>query len=282
MATAKSEARPDTAMQWSALDRQGILCLLALTLLLGGCAAPGTVTERGIGQRNGVATASMHAQTQFWRLSELITSDAPTIFLQAPSGVHAQVDTLLLRSIAATGNAVIQVGGSGLQPDLVVIASAGVNAYAFYQGDQPTIGFTLGMIRLLAANQDAWAALIGHEFAHLRLDHLAGMRDRRGRAEVTSSLAGLVLSAIGLPFANVAADAATVLADRAYSRDDEREADRIGLDYMRQAGFAEQGAIALQQLLLGAGKSVALPFLGTHPSGEERIAVLRELMRNGQ
>ncbi len=232
--------------------------------------------------RNGVTSASPQTQTHFWRLEELVESDKPTIFLQAPSGAHGQVETVLLRRIASIGGKVIEAGGNELQVDLVVIASSGINAYAFYQGEQPTIGFTFGMIRLLAGNQDAWAALLGHELAHLRLEHIEGMRDRRGRAEITSSLAGLVLSVIGLPFANLAADAATVLADRAYSRDDEREADRIGLAYMRRAGFAEQGAITLQQLLLGAGASVALPFLGTHPSGEERIAVLRELMRNGQ
>lgn len=263
-------------------DRRRIACTLAATLLIGGCAAPGAVKDTGNGHRNGVTAASPQTQTHFWRLEELVESDKPIVFLQSPTGAHGQVETALLRRIASIGGKVIEAGGNELQVDLVVIASSGINAYAFYQGEQPTIGFTLGMIRLLAGNQDAWAALLGHELAHLRLEHIEGMRDRRGRAEVTSSLAGLVLSMIGLPFANVAADAATVLADRAYSRDDEREADRMGLAYMRRAGFAEQGAITLQQLLLGAGASVALPFLGTHPSGEERIAVLRELMRNGK
>jgi predicted Zn-dependent protease len=253
--------------------------MIAVPLVLVACAAPGTVIDRGAGHGNGVTSASPRLQTHFWRLSELIESKQPAILLQEPAGVHGPVETKLLRRIAATGEKVIQAGGGELQADLVILASPRINAYAFYPGEQPTIGFTLGMVRLLAADQDAWAALLGHELAHLRLDHIEGMRDRRKQADVTSSLAGLVLSAIGLPFASVAADAATVLADRAYSRDDEREADRFGLAYMRKAGFADEGAITLQQLLLGAGTSVSLPFLGTHPSGEERIAALRELMR---
>lgn len=259
-----------------------IASLIAITLVLVGCAAPGTAPHSGATPRNSGASASTHSQTQFWRLSELVETDRPAIILQDPSGIHGPIETLLLRRIAAIGERVLEAGGGDLHADLVVIASTGTNAYAFYQGTQPTIGITLGMIRLLAANPDAWAALLGHELAHLRLDHIEGMRDHRERTEVTSSLAGLVLSVFGLPFANVAADAAAVLANRACSRDDEREADRIGLEYMRKAGFAEQGAITLQQLLLTAGTSVSLPFLSTHPSGEERIAVLRELMRNGR
>lgn len=282
MVTAAFKAGSIAPMRRNCRARHRLVATIAVPLLLVGCAAPGTVVDNGTGHRNGATSVVPHVQTHFWRLSELIESKQPTILLQEPAGVHGPVETQLLRRIAAIGGKVIQAGGGELQADLVILASPRINAYAFYQDEQPTIGFTLGMVRLLAADQDAWAALLGHELAHLRLDHIAGMRDRRGRAEVTSSLAGLVLSAIGLPFANIAADAATVLADRAYSRDDEREADRIGLEYMRKAGFAEQGAITLQKLLLGAGTSASLPFLGTHPSGEERIAVLRELMRTAQ
>ncbi len=265
-------------MGWRYPDRQRFVFMVAVPLLLVGCAAPGTIVEKGAGQRNGVTSAVPQLQTHYWRLSELIESSQATILLREPAGVHGPVETQLLRRIAAIGGRVIQAGGGEVHADLVLLASTRINAYAFYQGEQPTIGFTLGMLRLLAADQDAWAALLGHELAHIHLDHLEGMRDRRGRAEIASSLAGLVLSAIGLPLANVAADAATVLADRAYSRDDEREADRIGLGYMRKAGFAEKGAITLQQLLLSAGTPGSLPFLSTHPSGEERIAVLLELM----
>ena len=256
--------------------------LAVAALLVVGCAAPGTTSGYRVGQRNDDLASSPRIQTHFWRLNELAGSDLPTISLQAPSGVHARLETRQIRTIVAVGNRLLRADGDDIQVDLVVLASYGINAYAFYQGEQPTIGFTLGMVRLLASDQDAWAALLGHELAHIRLAHVEEQQDRRGRSEVTSSLAGLVLSAIGLPFANVAADAATLLADRAYSRDDEREADRIGLAYMRNAGFAAEGAITLQQLLLGASNSVSLPFLGTHPSGEERITALRELIQHGK
>ena len=137
------------------------------------------------------------------------------------------------------------------------------------------------MVRLLAADQDAWAALFGHELAHLRLEHLRGKQDRREKAAVASSIAGVVLSVIGLPFASVAADASIALADRAYSRDDEREADRISLEYMRRAGFSETGAISLQQRFLTLRGGTSIPFLSTHPSGEERIGNLRQLIQSG-
>ncbi len=187
----------------------------------------------------------------------------------------------MLRRILTAGEKIVTAAGDGQSPELVLIGSRGINAYAFVDGGRPTIAITLGMVRLLAADDDAWAALIGHELAHLRLDHLRGMKDRRGKAELTSSLAAVILSAVGLPFASLATDASTALADRAYSRDDEREADRIGLEYMRKAGVAGAGAIRLQQLLLNTGNPAAIPFLGTHPGGEERIENLRNLMRSG-
>lgn len=112
----------------------------------------------------------------------------------------------------------------------------------------------------------------------VRLDRV--MKDRREKTEVTSSVAGTILSVIGLPFASIAADATAALAERAYSRAHERDADRMGLQHLRQAGFANAGAINLRQRLLPTRGNALIPFLSTHPSGEERIEQLRQLMRN--
>ncbi len=168
------------------------------------------------------------------------------------------------------------------RPELVLVASGGVNGFAFHVGEQATIAVSRGMIDLLANDDDAWAALIGHELAHLRLEHIRKRIDRRQRDETLSSVAGAMLSAIGLPFASLATDATATLADRAFSRDDERDADRIGMEYMRKAGFDVEGAVRLQQKLLIAGGDGSLSFLSTHPGGDERIANLRRLMHASQ
>lgn len=216
-----------------------------------------------------------------WRLSELARIDQPAILLRSPQGIHGAMDTSMARRIQAIADRLLQTHDEVPKTELAILASGAVNAFAFYNDGQPTIAISQGMVRLLADDDDAWAALIGHELAHLRLEHLKKQIDRRQRTDVASSLAGAVLSAFGLPFASIATDATAVLANRAYSRDDEREADRAGLDYMRNAGFAADGAIRLQQQLLAASSSSAMPFLSTHPGGEERIENLRQLMHSG-
>lgn len=267
--------------------QQALRCLkparggsVALFLLLAGCAVSGPSQRQGKAQPAAGTSAPAHGDLAVWRLRELADTDQPRVMLRGPQGVYGVVDSALLRRILDTGETLLRAAGEGPQPEWVVIGSGAVNAFAFYNAQQPSIAISLGMIRLLGEDQDAWAALFGHELAHLRLDHHRSLKDRRDTAEVTSSVAGVVLSLIGLPFSSLVADAAVGLAERAYSRDDEREADRIGLQYLRRSGFATQGAISLQQLLLSARGTSSLPFLSTHPSGEERIENLRELIRS--
>lgn len=250
-------------------------------LLLAACAAPGSQREQGMKPPRSGTSARSHGETEAWRLDELAQDGRPVVLLRDSQGVHAAVETRQLQSILATGEKILRAAGEKPTPEFVVIASGSVNAFAFVNGQQPTIALSLGMIRLLSTDEGAWAALFGHELAHLRLEHLRGMQDRRTKAEIAGSIAGAVLSAVGLPFAGVAADASVALVDRAYSRDDEREADHVGLEYMRRAGYAETGAIRLQQRLLTIRGGTAIPFLGTHPSGEDRIENLRQLIQNG-
>lgn len=257
------------------------ICAFAVMLLLNGCAGHPLQQERGMKHPHGSDPPSAHGELEVWRLDELVLADQAVILLRSSQGLHGAVESKLLRRIAAIGERIVSAAGEGPQPKFVVLASGAVNAFANYKGNQPTIALGLGMVQLLGNDEDAWAALLGHELAHLRLNHIRGMKERREKAEITSSVAGAILSVIGLPFASIAADATAALADRAYSRDDEREADRIGLEYMRRAGFGDAGAISLQQHLLTHRGSASIPFLSTHPSGEERIEHLRQLMQSG-
>lgn len=252
---------------------------LASMFLLAGCAATSLQQERSRTHPRGDTAASSHDDVAVWSLDELARAEQDVILLRNRQGIHGSVETRLLRRIHAIGESIVRAAGEGPSPEFAVIASGTVNAYAFINASRPTIAVSLGMIRLLSTDDDAWAALFGHELAHLRLDHIGSMRTRREKAEVTSSVAGAILSVIGLPLASIAADATAALADRAYSRNDEHEADRIGLEYMRRAGFADDGAISLQQHLLTTRGGNSVSFLSTHPSGEQRIENLRQLMR---
>jgi predicted Zn-dependent protease len=256
----------------------GFTALVALLLLVGGCAAPGSIHDPAATRPRPEATAPPHGEIAYWRLAELAQAEQAMVALNGPHGLHRAIEARLLREIQDSGDRIIAAAGPGPRPELLLTGTHGITAFAFYQEGQPAIAFSLGMVGLLGADMDAWAALLGHELAHLRLGHHAAMKERRAQTQAAGSLAGLVLSAIGVPFASVASDATAALAERAYSRDDERDADRIGLDYLRRAGFAQQGALTLHERLLAANRNAPLPFLSTHPSGEERIGNLRRLI----
>ena len=63
-----------------------------------------------------------------------------------------------------------------------------------------------------------------------------------------------------------------------YSRDQEREADRFGLELMLRAGFDPQGAVRFQQRLQLLSDPSRLGILATHPQGEERVENMQRLI----
>ncbi len=81
-----------------------------------------------------------------------------------------------------------------------------------------------------------------------------------------------------MPGGGTIAGLAVDLIDTAYSREDEREADALGVGYTMSAGYDPHGAIRLHEKLLTASRSSLLPFLSSHPSGQERIENLKTLI----
>jgi predicted Zn-dependent protease len=61
------------------------------------------------------------------------------------------------------------------------------------------------------------------------------------------------------------------LIDSAYSRDQEREADALGIEYMIANKYDPLAAIRLHEKILNQASGLRLPFLSSHPSSEERI-----------
>ncbi len=140
------------------------------------------------------------------------------------------------------------------------------------------ITFYTGIIEQLNLNDDEIAAIMGHEIAHALREH---GRERVSQAvaqnvlvNIASALAGPYGSAVSA--ANQVAHYAIVLPN---SRENESEADAIGLELAARAGYNPMGAISVWQKMLRATKDKSSPeFLSTHPSGETRIEQLTALM----
>ena len=140
------------------------------------------------------------------------------------------------------------------------------------------ITFYTGIIEQLNLNDDEIAAIMGHEIAHALREH---GRERLSQAMAQSAVTNIALAAAGgygsaISAANQAAQYVLVLPN---SRQNESEADAIGVELAARAGYNPQAAITVWQKMNKAtqGKGT-FEFLSTHPSGDTRIEQLSELM----
>jgi predicted Zn-dependent protease len=140
------------------------------------------------------------------------------------------------------------------------------------------MGINVGMLQLVGDDADAYAALIGHEAAHLAKDHGASGRQRSNTLDLIGTVVGAGLGMAGVPGGGLISGLAVDTIGSAYSRDQEREADALGVDYMLANQYDPQATIRLHELLLKSSSGFRIPFLSSHPSSEERIENLRALI----
>jgi predicted Zn-dependent protease len=146
-----------------------------------------------------------------------------------------------------------------------------VNAYAFPGG---TIGITRGIL-LGLPSEAALASLLGHEMGHVNARHTA---EQMTKGTLTNLILAGASAYIGsrTGYGRLASDLGRVAGGALlahYSRDNEREADALGLKYMVDAGYGPQGQVELMELLRSLHKKrpSALDLMfATHPMSEER------------
>jgi len=174
---------------------------------------------------------------------------------------------------------------AGVEVTLLVSRQAAPNAYTWETKNKNFIAITLGLIQLLDENIDEYAFVIAHEVAHVANGHMKKKQDYQKKVNTASNAAGLALDIIGIglgiPFSglisSVTTDSSAHLINLGYSRDHERDADRDGLKLMIKAGFSPEGAISFHEKLAGLTDK-NIPFLSSHPTSEERINNLKELI----
>jgi Zn-dependent protease with chaperone function len=165
-----------------------------------------------------------------------------------------------------------QTWGWGLQ----LIDSPMVNATCAPGG---RITFYTGIINKLNLTDDEIAAIMGHEIAHAVREH--------GREQVSQALAQNVFSNVALatagPGSAKSIDAANQIMQYVLvlpnSRQNEKEADAIGLEIAARGGYDPRAAITLWEKMSKESKGKNPPeFLSTHPSNQNRIKELSALM----
>ena len=158
--------------------------------------------------------------------------------------------------------------------EINLIRDKQINAFCMPGGK---IAFFSGILDQLKLSDDEVAMVMGHEMAHALREHA---RAQIGKTQATGLGLSLTAQLFGLgDLGNLGARALTQLASRKFSRDDEAEADLVGMELAARSGFSPQAGSTLWRKMAAAsgGKKGALPFLSTHPSGPDRI---RELEAN--
>ncbi|MFO7304153.1 MAG: M48 family metallopeptidase [Gammaproteobacteria bacterium] len=188
--------------------------------------------------------------------------------LNADPKLHARVQRIAQRLIPHT--AVFRPDAPQWNWEINVQTSEDVNAYCMPGGK---IMVYTGLVEELEATDAELAAVIGHEIAHALREH---SRERISRAYAEQlALSGLAIATgASDSIMSIASQVSAVTFTLPHSREQEAEADRIGLELMARAGFDPNAAITLWQKMarLGGGPP---EFLSTHPSSASRIRDLQ-------
>jgi predicted Zn-dependent protease len=152
-----------------------------------------------------------------------------------------------------------------------------VNAFALPGG---YLGVHLGLIAVVGSH-DELASVLAHELSHVSQRHIArGISDQSKMAPwvIASMILGALAvskSAQGAQALIVGGQAAAVQSQLSYSRDMEREADRVGYGILTDAGYDPRGFVGMfgkLQQAAGLNDSGAYPYLRSHPLTTERMA----------
>jgi len=176
------------------------------------------------------------------------------------------------------GRRLLAAGSAASQDfDFFVIRDATLNAFALPGG---YIGLHTGLI-LAAESESELASVLGHEIAHVTQRHIAQMFGKQSQTSMVM-LASLLVAVLAArsnsqisEAALAAGQAGAIQAQLGYTRDFEREADRLGLQKLESAGFDVRGMPGFFERLQRASRlyeNNAPSYLRTHPLTGERIA----------
>jgi predicted Zn-dependent protease len=152
------------------------------------------------------------------------------------------------------------------QWEVNLLGSGDLNAFCMPGGK---IAFFAGILQKLQLNDDEVASIMGHEMAHALREHA---RERMGKSMATRGVIEIGSALLGLgSIGRTAADMGGQLLSLKFSRDDETEADIVGMDLAARAGYNPAAGVALWQKMLAANKGAPPQWMSTHPAGDTRI-----------
>jgi predicted Zn-dependent protease len=161
------------------------------------------------------------------------------------------------------------------QWEVNLIGSSQINAFCMPGGK---IAFYTGILDKLQLSEDEIAMVMGHEIAHALREHA---RERMAKGAATQGVlrltGALVAGYFGIDsrITDAAAGGLANLTSLVFSREDESEADLVGMELAARAGYDPRAGVTLWQKMGVASKGSPPQWLSTHPSGATRIAEIQ-------
>ena len=152
-----------------------------------------------------------------------------------------------------------------------LLGSTQINAFCMPGGK---IAFYRGILTKLELTDDEVAMVMGHEIAHALREHA---RERMGKSMATNGLSrlggALIAGFLGIDarVTDAVAQQGAQLLSLKFSREDESEADLVGMELAARAGYNPRAGVSLWQKMSAANKGAPPQWLSTHPSGNTRI-----------
>lgn len=159
------------------------------------------------------------------------------------------------------------------QWEINLIRANTVNAFCMPGGK---IAFFSGLVDQLKLTDDEIAIVAGHEIGHALREH---GRERVAKSNLLQLGANLGSAILGLgQTGQMVVGQGAQLALLRFSREDETEADTVGLDLVARAGYDPRAGVALWRKMAMLEKSAPPQWLSSHPSGSNRIAQIEKTL----
>lgn len=229
-----------------------------------------------------ITYSTLSLAQSYWDLRSAFNTGKPTVALRSSGSTYAVVTNADVGMIVTTVDKFSLL--SGIYPKILLQESNELNAFAGIKDGAPVMIFNKPMYDILIKDKDIAAAVIGHEMAHLYLDHGSKRLTTANFINAIGLIAGVALEILfqqkyGIQDVGFySGTALATIATNSYTRNQEREADKVGIEWMQKAGYDPEGAIRLFQLFEGRFGNSFITFLKTHPNPSERIENAKQIV----
>jgi len=137
---------------------------------------------------------------------------------------------------------------------------------------------------LIKGNPDVASALIGHEMAHLYLEHPGATAGANAAGALLGAIAGIALEVVTqrkLGVAKLGMKGGRRIGtafSTTFTREQELEADKLGVQWAKQNGYDPNGAVRLFEVLEKKSGNSHIPFFQSHPNPSERMKNARQVV----